>query len=269
MAIRAVRLQEELRVLLAGILAGRFAPPTLQLGDRTLEFRCPRARAVLALPTDLDAIRGAVQDDFAMGLGQIAPRHVEIDAELLGHALENPPQPAGVHAVRPDRHRPVAQGLALVGHDGLRRDLHGESQALAVRTRAQRRVEREHQRRQFGEAAVAGVAVQRFREGFFAPRQAFAHRLHDDLALALLQRRLDAVGQARALVLPNNGAIHHQIDVVLLLLVQRETRRQVDHRAVHPRPREALRQCIRKHLGERALALPFERRQDENARTFR
>jgi hypothetical protein len=187
-------------------------------------------------------------------VAELGPRLVEIDLERLGEGLDDVGGPAGVLAdvVAPHRDRAGADALARIGDDQLGVGLQLVAQAVALDAHAERRVERERLRRQLGEADAAG------RAGVVLgvhPRRLLAGDVDHQLALALAQRGLDRVGEAAAVIGADRDPIDHQLDGVLLLLLEGLDVLEADHHAVDPDPDEAGLARVGQELAELALAV--------------
>ena len=169
-----------------------------------------------------------------MVLGQLRPGQVEVDLERAGEVLDELEGPAlaALHPARPRLDRALADRERRVGDDEVGVHLGARAEALAVGARAERRVEREALRRELAEAEAAGVAGVQLGEeaivllvllGIARPDLLLLVGVRDDeRPLALAQRRLDRVGQPGADPLLHDEAIHHELDVVLQLLVEHE-----------------------------------------------
>ena len=85
--------------------------------------------------------------------------------------------------------------------------------------------------------------------------------LRERLSLPLAERELDALGQARAVVGPHHHPVDHDLDVVLLALVERGDLVEPVHLSVDPDPREAAGREALEDVLELALAVLHERRE--------
>ena len=88
-------------------------------------------------------------------------------------------------------------------------------------------------------------------------------------AVRQLQRRLEAVRQPRRDVGPHHDAVHHHVDVVLDLLVERGRIRDLVEFAVHFHALEAALLQIGEFLAILALAAADHRREQVKPRAFR
>ena len=156
-------LPHEPPVLLAHRLRRRLPEAPLERRNHARVLHRPRAVVLASLLAPLDADAGAVgavQHQVALGLGQLAPRRVEIDLEGAGHPLDDARRPpfAALHRARPVGDGALADRLLAVGHEELRVDLVASSESVARRAHPERRVEREALRRQLGGRHAAARA---------------------------------------------------------------------------------------------------------------
>jgi hypothetical protein len=179
---------------------------------------------------------------------------------VLGQRLDDVGGPALVllDRVAPDGDGAVADGALRVRHHQIWIDLHALAQAVAVHAHAERRVERERLRRELRKADAALGAGVVLRVG---ARRALPLDNRDQLPLGLAQRGLDRVGDARALALLDDDAVDHQLDVVLLLLLQRLDILEPDDHPVDAHAGEAGLARVGDELAELTLAVLDQRRQ--------
>ncbi len=250
-------------------LGARRLHPAVELVHDALELDPPGAGVRRGLRAE--------EDDVAVVLGQLRPGQVEVDLERAGEVLdelEGPPL-AALHPARPRLDRALADRERRVGDDEVGVHLGARTEALAVGARAERRVEREALRRELAEAEAAGVAGVQLGEeaivllvllGVARPDLLLLVGVRDDeRALALAQRRLDRVGQPGADPLLHDEAIHHELDVVLQLLVEHEPLGQLVDHPVHAHAREAALREVDDELPVLALAVLDERGEQEDA----
>ena len=142
--------------LLAGPVRVRLAVAALEPVDEALVAGLVAAHAPVAVAVAHEHRRaaGAVEEQLAVLLLQLAPRRVQGELAELGGAAEEPREVPGACA-RPRRERAVGDRERGVGHDQLRVDLVARAEPRARRARAVGRVEREVPRRGLVEADPA------------------------------------------------------------------------------------------------------------------
>ena len=163
----------------------------------------------------------------------------------------------------PGAHAAIGQGFVRLDKAaGIEHDL--GAQAVALGAHAQRRVKAEHGRRQLGKAQPA------FRAGIplRIERLGAIPRVDDDQPIAQAQGGLDRVGEtarelaARFRVLGRQDqSIHHQLDVVLDLLVKLDLLAQIPDLAIHSHPRKTVGSGPSQDVLKGTLAIPRQRRQ--------
>ena len=97
-------------------------------------------------------------------------------------------------------------------------------------------------------------------------------RIHLDrhrAAVGMAQRRLERFGQTLLGFRIDLQPVHHDLDGVLLGLLQGRQRVHLIHLAVDAQPRETLRAQLVEQIQLLALALDHQRRQDHDARVLR
>ena len=208
-----------------------------------------------------------------MLLAQLAPGRIEAETVAAGQAAINIPIPAALvfYAVAVRADGAVCNGLALVRHDHIRINLLAESQTLAGRAGAARRVKAEKPRFRLRDAAVALRAGQILAEQVINRLVAIRHILHYHPAFAQLQRRFHRVGQprfkgGRVLCLirfktPYHQTINHDFDVVNDITIELNLFVKITHDAVYADAREALLANILQDLDMVALLPVNHRRQ--------
>ena len=250
-------LPRELRV---GLLV---AP--LQVGDDPLESRLVRPRPPVAVAVgDLHPLAGgAVEEQVALGLRQLAPRDVEVDAVGLGDRLG---QLLVVvrRAVRPRQQRSRVDREIRIRHHELRVDLHLRAQAGAARARAVRRVEREDPRLELGHRGPATQAREALGEehrALLATAVAVRQHLDLDQPVGQADRGLHRLREALAHLRPHDEAIDHDRDVVLVALVELDLLVEHPQLAVDQRARVAVAAQLLEDLAVLALAAADDRRE--------
>ena len=218
--------------------------PPLDVGTDALELGVVGTLAAVAVGgDDVDLGRVAVEQRLARLGGQLVPRRVEVEAELLAQRPHQAQEVVGDVGLAPGLDRALAERRLGVGYDEVGVDLHPGAEAVALGTGAERRVEGERPRLQL--VGVDGVVV------------GARHLLGElQLAAGVLDRKVDEVEDDQAVGQPQRGlhrvgepalgrGLHRQsvdddLDGVLLLLV--ELGRVVERvgLAVDPDPREAV-----------------------------
>ncbi len=168
------------------------------------------------------------------GSGSFAPRHVRVDAQRGDRALQLGGE-RDAPAASPGEDDALAQRVAGVADAALGIDDVACAQAVARGARAVRAVEREHARldRRQRDAAVDA------REALAHPDRLVVAGLHEEAALAELERELDAVGEAALDAVLEDEAVDDDVEVVDLGPVELDLVAQVDHGAVDAGAHEA------------------------------
>ncbi len=210
----------------------------------------------------------AVQQRLAGRRGQPGPRRLDAEPHRVAQGLDQPDEVVADVTAAPHRDRALGQRLLRVGDDQLRVDLHPGAQARALRAGTPRRVERERPGLQLVEGQPVVRAGQVLGEHPLPLRVVLGqvHEFQDHHAARQDQRGLHRVGQPPPGRLLHVQPVDDDLDVVLLVLLQR---RQVarhrglqpDHGAVHPGPRVALDLELAQQLGVLALAAADHRRE--------
>ncbi len=164
----------------------------------------------------------------------------------------------------PREHDPLAKGVASVADAPLGVDHVTRAEPVARGARAVGAVEREHarlDRRQRDPAVDA-------REALAHPDGLVVARLHEQPALAELERELDAVGEPSLEPLLQDEAVDHHVEVVRLGPIELDLVAQVDHRAVDAGPHEAFAPHALELQLELPLAGPRDGRENAEPRAF-
>src|SRR5690606_3519202 len=165
---------------------------------------------------------------------------------------------------RPGRDGAFADGEAGIGHDERGVDARALPEAVAVGAHPERAVEGEALRRELAEGVAAAGA--RLAEAEVGPAR--IGRLDAELAIAVAERELDGLGDARAVLAADQDAIDDELDGVLLLLVELWRLVEAVHRAVGARADEALGGELGVEVAELALPVHDDRREDLEARAL-
>ena len=237
----------------------------------------------------MTVVAGAFEQEVLVRLREVAPGRLGVDPVRLGHRLQQPPV---VHRRRlhPRLERALGDRERRVRNDQLGVDDPLETQSVALRAAAVRRVEREDPRLelrhgvptvQAGEALgeqqhLAALPSRRPAEdlgtrlilGGAAAVVGPVEQLDLDQALGELGCGLDRLREALAHALLHDQAIHNEGDVVLVLLVEHDLlveapQLAVDHRAGVPLLAEVLQ-----HPAVLALALTDDGSEHHEARAL-
>ena len=263
-------LDEVLAVVVAGHVRPGLLEAALEVGDHPLEAHPPGPLGDRSLGADLDRdllVADPVEDLLALALRDLRPRGVEVDLAGLAHRLDDPVGPAlaAGHRRRPRGDRAVADRELGIGDHELGIDVEAGAEAVARRAHAERRVEGEALGAELGEREPA--AGPRLREA--QARAAGLDRLRPQLALALAEAELDALGDPLAVLLADVDPIDHEGDVVLELLVELGRLVEGVDLAVDLDPEEAAALELLEELAELALAVDHQRRQQGRLAAFR
>ena len=262
----AVGARPQRHPLLDALLLGlrlRLVVATLEAGEQTLPGHAVRAlaaEAVLVGHHDPLAV-GALQEQILLGLGQLAPRHVERYVEALRDRQDERLEEVGAGHV-PRLQRTAFDRHRRVGLHQLRIELRQRAETVAVGARAVRAVEGEHSRRELGERhAVIGAGEA------LGERQRLAVDHRDvEQPVGELERGLDRVGQAAAQIVLEDEPVHDDGEVVLELLVEHDLILEQQRLAIDLDASEALATQPLEHVLELALAATHDRRVDGELR---
>ena len=198
-ALRARHVAHEALVALLHLLGVGLLHAPLQERHHALEIGVVRTgSAVAVLVPHVHLLVAALEDRLAGLGGQLLPRGVDVEAELIAQPGQHPGEVLGRLPHRPRRDRALGQGQVRVGHDEVGVDLLADAEAGALRAGAVGRVERERPRLEVVDGERVPVrAGQLLGEALLAVRVvvlAVDELEHHD-AVGQLQRRLDRVGE--------------------------------------------------------------------------
>ncbi len=217
---------------------------------------------------------GALQDRLPHRWRQVLERRVDVEAIVPGQALQ---QCEGI-GVAPVPALDRAAGERQRGkRDHPRRiEEFAMPKAVARRTGADRRIEREQARLELGDRPVADRAGELRVEPVLTGRcmgrrraVRWRRRIHfhgDGAAVGQPQRRFEALGQPLLHVGTHAQAVDHDVDVVLLGLLQLRQGVVLTGLPIDAEPDVAVRLHFREQLDELALAVAHHRRHDHQAR---
>src|SRR3569833_2187730 len=207
----------------------------------------------------------AVEHAVAHGLGQIAPRRVQVELQLPRERRQHDlPQIAA--RLTPRNDHAFENRDARIAEDELLAHAAGRAESPARRTRAERRVEREVARlelRQRDPARRTPVAL-----GEDLGRYGLRIRDFDD-AVGQLQRGIDRIGEPATIFAAHDEAIDDDGDVVILPAIELWRIRDFDQFAVDGRAGGAGRAHAREQIAELALSSLHERCADFDLRRGR
>ena len=159
----------------------------------------------------------------------------------------------------------TGQRQARVGHHTARVEEGHRTQAIAFRAGADRVVEGEQARFQFGDRVAADGAGELGREQVFL----VAVEFHGQRApVGVPQRRLEGLGQALLGVGAHLEAVYHDIHAVFAVLGQFGQRVDLVHAAIDPHAHEPLRAQLFHEVVLFALAAGHHRREDHQPRVL-
>ena len=223
------------------------------------------ALAVLPLIGELELLPlRAVEDDVHHLGGQILHRGGEFEFVLLGQGVKVHPGDAVPLDVVPaaGRDGPLQDGEVLVGDDEVGVHLPLRAQARTGGTGPVGVVEGEHPGRELldGDAAVLTGVVLGEEDVPVLP-----HHVDDHQSPRQIGGHLHAVGEAAGDVAFDDQAVHHDLDGVLLVLVQLDGLAQIIEGAVHPAADIARLAGVLQQLLVGALLPPHHRGHDLDA----
>ncbi len=243
--------------------------PPLHVRDHALEGRVVGPLPAVPVPVaDVDLLVEAVEQRVPRPGRQPLPRRIHTEAHRIAERLDQPGEVVADVAAAPRRDRALGQRLRGIGDDELRIDLHAGAEAGAVRAGAPGRVERERARLQLIERQVVVEAGQVLGVHPLPVRIVVGqvHEVEHDHPAGQRQGRLHRVGQPAPGRVLHGQPVHDDLDVVLLVLLQRGQVTgvravQAHHLAVHPGPREPLGLKLPEQVRVLALAAAHYRRQ--------
>ena len=271
-ALRARHVAHEALVALLHLLGVGLLHAPLQEGHHTFEIGVVRTGSAVAVLVPHVHLFVAALEKRPASLGwQLLPRSVDVEAELSAEAGHHAGEVLGRLAHRPRRYRTFGQGEVRIRDDKFGVDLFANAEARAFRAGAVRRVERERPRFEVVDGKrVAVRAGQLLGEALLTVRVvvvAVDELQHED-AVGEVQRGLHRVGQPLLGRRLDRQPVDDDLDVVLLLLLQRGRVGQRIHHAVHSNPAVALRIQLVEQVDELALAGPYHRREHLEPQTL-
>ena len=194
---------------------------------------------------------------------------VDVETVVFGHTFQHR-EGVGIAPV-PALHRARCQAQGRESHHALRVEHRHLAQPAAAGAGADGRVEGKQPRLQLAERIAAHRAAE------LAGKQVFPRTVHlqrDGPAVGNAQRRLEAFRQALLQVRLHAQAVHHDIDVVLFVLLQLGQFAGLEHLArlavgADAKAHVALRLHVLEQLDELALAVARHRGQHHQPRVGR
>ena len=175
------------------------------------------ATAVL-FPPELDLLPLGTAQDHILNFGrEVFERGADVEFVGLGQGVQGKVVPAG-EPLFPGDDRPFTDGELRIGDDQIGIEVHPGAETGAVGTGAVGVVEGEHPR---GHLRVGDGAVDAGK-GFGEEGGLAVDDLHLGDPLGMVQRRFKGVGQPPLDPLLGDQPVNDNIDVVLLVLVQRD-----------------------------------------------
>ena len=206
----------------------------------------------------------AVEQDLLRLLVDFLPRRLEAVAAVFEDGLHHAHR-VRVQILRERRKDTAAHTQGRVRQDELLVELHVAAEAHADGAGAVGVVEREHARRDFGQADAAVDAGE-----ILAEHQELAvDDLHVGDALAEFQRRLEGVGQARFHALAHDEAVDDDLDRMLLVLLELDVLADVHDLAVDAHAYITFVTDVCEDLLVFALLAAHDLRHDEQLRALR
>ncbi len=268
-AARAARSLDHVCLELGAYRIGRrIGVAAFDVGDHALPRALVLAAELPRLHPDGGALAaGSVEDDVAHLRRELAPRRVEVELELLRQRGEDgSAQMSGWLAPRQDH--AFQDRDPAIAEDEILAHFHSRSEAAALLTGAERRVERELARlelRKRGTTFRAAVALGKDLAGG-APFLGVAVEYHLHEPLGELQRSLDGVGEAPPVVGTNHQPIHDHRNAVVRGLGELRRLRQLHLLSVHQRAYEALLSGRLEEIAKLAFPPAHERREHLDTR---
>ena len=257
---------QEARQLLAHGLGLGLAVAALQIGEDALEAvrlgdRAPACAGIVEADALLAA---AVEQQLLLRLGQFAEGLIEVDVGVLGEALEQRPV-VGVAPV-PATNRAAGQRQLGVGDHPLRVEDLLLAEAIAFLAGAVGGVEGEQAGFEFGQRVTAVRAGHARGKGLLLAFVFVGH--HMGQAIGDLQSRFEGFGQTLTQILAHLETVHHDVDVVLDLAVERRDLVEFVDRAVDAGTHEALRAHAVEHIQVFTLAAADDWRAQQPGRAI-
>ncbi len=248
--------------LAVGLRVGLFVA-ALEVVDDPLEAHLVGAAAAEAVGVgDLVALlAGAVEEDLLLGLLQLRPGLVGVDAVLLGDRGDQPP-PVGGDAAVPGLQGALGQRQGRVGDDQFGVDHLLEAEPVAALAGAVGRVEGEDPRLQLGDRGAAVEAGELLGEEHRLALLGALDDLDFDQPGGEAGGGLDRLREPAPQVRFHHQPVDHDRDVVFVLLVEDDLLVEPAQLAVDLGPRVALEPHLLEQFPVLAFAPADDRRHD-------
>jgi len=205
-----------------------------------------------------------MQDRFLSFIGQALPRQIKIETIMLGQALQH--LEVELIAPVPALDRAAGQTQIRVGDDAFGVEKGDLPEAVAMRARTHRIIERKEARFEFGQAVRADRAGEFGREPVFLIRVHF-HR--DRTAIGVAQRGFERFSEPLFEISADFQAVDDDFNGVLFVLFQLGQLVQFKHFAIDTHPHKTLRAQLIEEVHILALAADNHRRKDHQLGVFR
>ncbi len=224
--------------------------------------------ATIVHVTELDlGATGAAQDHLLGLQWQILPRRLQIELVVFGEGFEH--LEVVEAALVPAADSAVGQADGRIADHLGRIEILLHSEAVAGRAGTSRVVEGEDARLQLRHGVAALRAGEVGGEGHGDDPLLAVHRHYQYDATGEGQRRLERLGQTQGKVIAHLETVHHHLDGVLLVQLQRGRIGEIAHLAVDAGTDVALSRQILQQLGVLPLAVTHHRGQQHQLAPLR
>ena len=243
--------------------------PALEERHDALELGVVRPHPPVAVAVaHADLGRGTAENGLTHLRGQLLPRGAEVETHVVSKSGQELLEVVRALAARPRGDRTVRERDLRIGYHQVRIDLEVRSETVTHRARTVRRVERERPGLHVvqgdgvtvGAGHVLGEAPTPARVRFLE-----IHVVDHDHTVREAERGLHGIGEPLPCGRLGGETVHHHLDVVLLLLLQRRGLREGVQFPVHPDAAVPVSGELGEEVHELALACTDHRRQDLEA----
>ena len=258
--------------LVARPLALGFAVAAIEIGDDAFErlLHFIAAQAVIIDKVDL-FIACSVQDHIPDVFGEFVPGRVEVKIIVIGKGLQGL-RLIGRGGTRPWSDGALGEGKVLVGDDQLRVDFGLFAETVTGRAGTKRIVERKEARFDLrnGEAGDGAGEIGRVSDPLRLGLAVLNVGIFENGdAIGETERCLEAFSEALLHAFTNDDPVHHNVNVVLELLVERRRVFEVMELAIDLDALEAVLQQLGELFFVLALAAPDHRSEQVKPGLFR